>query len=487
MADALPVRTIADAAAQLAAGRLSSVELTRAVIARTQAVEDRVKAFNSRNEADALAQAASSDARRVAGQARGPLDGIPVGLKDVIAVNGQPLTASSRMLANFVSPYDATVAARLKQAGAVLWGRLNLDEFAMGSSTENSAFGPTRNPWDLTRVPGGSSGGSAAALAAGCALATLGSDTGGSIRQPAALCGVVGLKPSYGLVSRYGLIAFASSLDQIGPFTRTVEDAAMMLGAIAGHDPLDSTSFRAEVPDYRRALAEKKDPWRIGIPREYFGEGLDPEVGAAVEQAIAHYRAQGCEIREVSLPHTQYCLDTYYIIATAEASSNLARYDGVRYGHRAEGAADVEQLNSRSRAEGFGAEVKRRIILGTYVLSSGYYDAFYLRAQKVRTLIRQDFLNAYRDVDVLLTPTSPVAAFKLGEKSDPLAMYLCDIYTIGVNLAGLPAISVPCGFTRAGLPVGLQLIGQPFREADLLAVARHYEQAHDWHTRVPVL
>ncbi|MBX3748994.1 MAG: Asp-tRNA(Asn)/Glu-tRNA(Gln) amidotransferase subunit GatA [Opitutaceae bacterium] len=487
MADALPHRTIADAAARLAAGTLSSVELTRAVIARTQAVEDRVKAFNSRDESDALVQAAASDARRAAGQALGPLDGIPVGLKDVIAVNGQPLTASSRMLANFVSPYDATVTARLKKAGAVLWGRLNLDEFAMGSSTENSAFGPTRNPWDLTRVPGGSSGGSAAALAAGCALATLGSDTGGSIRQPAALCGVVGLKPSYGLVSRYGLIAFASSLDQIGPFARTVEDAAIMLGAIAGHDPLDSTSFRAEVPDYRRALTEKKGPWRIGIPREYFGEGLDPEVGAAVEQAIAHYRAQGCEIREVSLPHTQYCLDTYYIIATAEASSNLARYDGVRYGHRAEGVTDIEQLNSRSRAEGFGAEVKRRIILGTYVLSSGYYDAFYLRAQKVRTLIRQDFLNAYRDVDVLLTPTSPVPAFKLGEKSDPLAMYLCDIYTIGVNLAGLPAISVPCGFTRAGLPVGLQLIGQPFREADLLAVARHYEQAHDWHTRVPAL
>ncbi len=487
MADAPPYRTIAEVSAQLAAGRLSSVDLTRAVIARTQAVDDRVKAFNSRNEADAMAQAAASDARRAAGQALGPLDGIPVGLKDVIAVNGQPLTASSRMLANFVSPYDATVAARLKQAGVVLWGRLNLDEFAMGSSTENSAFGPTRNPWDLTRVPGGSSGGSAAALAAGCALATIGSDTGGSIRQPAALCGVVGLKPSYGLVSRYGLIAFASSLDQIGPFTRTVEDAAIMLGAIAGHDPLDSTSFRAEVPDYRRALAENKGPWRIGIPREYFGEGLDPEVGAAVEKAIAHYRAQGCEIREVSLPHTQYCLDTYYIIATAEASSNLARYDGVRYGHRAEGVSDIEELNSRSRAEGFGAEVKRRIILGTYVLSSGYYDAFYLRAQKVRTLIRQDFLNAYRDVDVLLTPTSPVPAFKLGEKSDPLAMYLCDIYTIGVNLAGLPAISVPCGFTRAGLPVGLQLIGQPFREADLLAVARHYEQAHDWHTRVPAL
>ncbi len=487
MASALYYQTIAGLSAQLAAGRLSSVELTRAVLARTLAVEDRIHAFNSRDEADALKQAAESDVRRATGKSRGPLDGIPVGLKDVIAVADQPLTASSRMLANFISPYDATVTAKLKQAGAVLWGRLNMDEFAMGSSTENSAFGPTRNPWDLTRVPGGSSGGSAAALAAGTALATLGSDTGGSIRQPAALCGVVGFKPSYGLVSRYGLIAFASSLDQIGSFTRTVEDAAIMLGVIAGHDPLDSTSYKTEVPDYRAELAGKRGPWRIGIPKEYFGEGLDPEVGAAVEKAIAYYRSQHCEIKEVSLPHTQYCLDTYYIIATAEASSNLARFDGIRYGHRAADAADVEELYSRSRAEGFGAEVKRRIILGTYVLSSGYYDAYYLRAQKVRTLIRQDFLNAYKEVDALLTPTSPVPAFKLGEKSDPLAMYLCDIYTIGVNLAGLPAVSVPCGFTTGGLPIGLQMIGQPFRETELLAIARDYEQGHDWHTRVPSL
>jgi len=487
MASALHYQTVAGLSAQLAAGRLSSVELTRAVIARTQAVEGRIHAFNSRDEADALQQAADADARRAAGQSRGPLDGIPVGLKDVIAVAGQPLTASSRMLANFISPYDATVTARLKQAGAVLWGRLNMDEFAMGSSTENSAFGPTHNPWDLSRVPGGSSGGSAAALAAGTALATLGSDTGGSIRQPAALCGVVGFKPSYGLVSRYGLIAFAFSLDQIGTFTRTIEDTAIMLGVIAGHDPLDSTSFKTKVPDYRTMLAGKRGPWRIGIPREYFGEGLDPEVGAAVEKAIAYYRSQNCEIKEVALPHTQYCLDTYYIIATAEASSNLARFDGIRYGHRAADAADVEELYSRSRAEGFGAEVKRRIILGTYVLSSGYYDAYYLRAQKVRTLIRQDFLNAYKEVDALLTPTSPVPAFKLGEKSDPLAMYLCDIYTIGVNLAGLPAVSVPCGFTTGGLPIGLQLIGQPFRETELLAIARDYEQGHDWHTRVPTL
>ncbi|HWA84757.1 MAG TPA: Asp-tRNA(Asn)/Glu-tRNA(Gln) amidotransferase subunit GatA [Opitutus sp.] len=478
---------ITDLAAALDARKLSSVELTHAVIARTKSVESRVRAFNSFDEADALAQAAASDARRAAGQSRGPLDGIPIGLKDVIAVAGQPLTASSRMLANFVSPYDATVTTKLKNAGAVLWGRLNCDEFAMGSSTENSAFHPTGNPWDPTRVPGGSSGGSAAALAAGEAIATLGSDTGGSIRQPAALCGVVGLKPTYGLVSRYGLIAFASSLDQIGPFARTVGDAAVLLGVIAGHDERDSTSIKTEIPDYRAVLAERRGPWKLGIPKEYFGEGLDPEVGAAVERAIAFYRGQGCAIKEVSLPHTQYCLDTYYIIATAEASSNLARYDGVRYGHRSPNARDAVDLYFQSRAEGFGPEVKRRIILGTYVLSSGYYDAYYLRAQKVRTLIRQDFLNAYREVDALITPTSPVPAFKIGEKSDPLAMYLCDVYTIGVNLAGLPGISVPCGFTANGLPIGVQLIGQPFKEADLLALAHAYDRAHEWSRKTPSL
>lgn len=478
---------VTEIAALLETKKLSAVELTRAVITRTKAVEPQVKAFNSFDETDALAQATASDARRAAGNARGPLEGIPIGLKDVISVAGQPLTASSKMLENFVSPYDATVTTKLKEAGAVIYGRLNCDEFAMGSSTENSAFHPTGNPWDVTRVPGGSSGGSAAALAAGEAIATLGSDTGGSIRQPAALCGVVGLKPTYGLVSRYGLIAFASSLDQIGPFARTVEDAAIMLRAIAGHDERDSTSFKTEIPDYRRALQQRKGPWRLGIPKEYFGAGLDPEVGAAVEKAIAFYKTQGCEIKEVSLPHTQYCLDTYYIIATAEASSNLARYDGIRYGHRSKNAKDVVDLYFKSRAEGFGSEVKRRIILGTYVLSSGYYDAFYLRAQKVRTLIRQDFLNAYQEVDALLTPTSPVPAFKLGEKSDPLAMYLCDIYTIGVNLAGLPGMSVPCGFTKSGLPIGLQLIGQPFKEAELLSIGHAYEQGHGWHTQHPKL
>ncbi len=478
---------VTELAARLDAKEISSVELMQAVIARTKAVDGRVKAFNSFDEADALAQAAASDARRAAGQARGPLEGIPVGMKDVISVAGQPLTASSKMLANFVSPYDATATLNLRRAGAICWGRLNLDEFAMGSSTENSAFRTTCNPWDLTRVPGGSSGGSAAALAAGEAIVTLGSDTGGSIRQPAALCGVVGLKPTYGLVSRYGLIAFASSLDQIGPFGRTVEDVAITLGAIAGHDPLDSTSFNTAIPDYRAELSKRKGPWRIGIPKEYFGAGLDPEVGAAVEQAIAFYRARGCEIKEVSLPHTEYGVGVYYIIATAECSSNLARYDGIRYGHRSKQAKDVVDLYFQSRAEGFGAEVKRRIILGTYVLSSGYYDAFYLRAQKVRTLIRRDFLNAYREVDVLLTPTSPTPAFKAGAKADPLAMYLCDVYTIGVNLAGLPGISVPCGFSSGGLPIGMQLIGQPFQEAELLAIAHAYEQAHDWKARHPVV
>ncbi len=487
MSEPLFSKTIAELAGLLEAKSISSVELTTAVVARTKAVDDRVKAFNSFDEADALAQAAASDARRAAGQARGALDGIPIGLKDVIAVTGQPLTASSKMLANFVSPYDATVTQKLKQAGAVLWGRLNLDEFAMGSSTENSAFHTTRNPYNLECVPGGSSGGSAAAVAAGEAIASLGSDTGGSIRQPAALCNVVGLKPTYGLVSRYGLIAFASSLDQIGPFARTVEDAAVVLQAIAGHDERDSTSFKTEIPDYRAALTAKKGPWRLGIPKEYFGEGLDPEVGAAVQKAIAHYKSIGCEIVDVSLPHTEYGVGVYYIIATAECSSNLARYDGVRYGHRSREAKDLNELYFKSRAEGFGPEVKRRIILGTYVLSSGYYDAYYLRAQKVRTLIRNDFLEAYKTVDAILTPTSPTPAFKRGAKADPLAMYLCDVYTIGANLAGLPGLSVPCGFSSSGLPIGLQVIGQPFREADLLAIAHAYDAPHTWGRRPPVL
>jgi len=422
MSDALHYQSITELSAALQARRISAVDLMQAVIARTQAVEDRVHAFNSYDVEDALAQARASDERRARGEARGPLDGIPIGLKDVIAVNGQPLTASSRMLKNFVSPYDATVTQRLRAAGAICWGRLNMDEFAMGSSTENSAFGPTANPYALDCVPGGSSGGSAAAVAAGETIVSLGSDTGGSIRQPASFCNVVGLKPTYGLVSRYGLIAFASSLDQIGPFGRSVEDTAIVLGAIAGHDPRDSTSWRADVPDYRAALQSRRGPWRIGIPREYFGEGLDPEVAASVQAAVRFYESQGCTVKDVSLPHTEYGIGVYYIIATAECSSNLARFDGIRYGHRSKDAKDAVEIYSKSRAEGFGAEVKRRIILGTYVLSSGYYDAYYLRAQKVRTLIRQDFLNAYRDVDVILTPTAPTPAFRRGAKADPLAM-----------------------------------------------------------------
>ena len=488
--------TIAELSGLLDRGALSSVELMKAVIARTKAVDGRVRAFNSYDEEAAMAQARASAARRAKAKGSGSgaasrLEGIPVGIKDVISVAGQPLTASSRILEGFVSPYDATVTRKLKAAGAICWGRLNLDEFAMGSSTENSAFATTSNPWDLERVPGGSSGGSAAALAAGEAVATLGSDTGGSIRQPAALCSVVGLKPSYGRVSRYGLIAFASSLDQIGPFARSVEDAATVLGAIAGHDPRDSTSLRQEVPDYNRGvsdLAKSGRRWKLGIPREYFGEGLDPEVGAAVQAAIGEYRRMGCEVREVSLPHTKYAIGAYYIIATAECSSTLARFDGVRYGHRSKDAKDAIDLYFKTRAEGFGPEVKRRIILGTYVLSSGYYDAYYLRAQKVRTLIRRDFLDAYRDVDVIVTPTSPTPAFRKGEKAaDPLAMYLNDIYTIGVNLAGLPGMSLPCGFTAGGLPIGLQLIGQPFKETELLAVASAYEQRTEWHLRRPRL
>jgi aspartyl-tRNA(Asn)/glutamyl-tRNA(Gln) amidotransferase subunit A len=489
MARDLSYLSASELAGLLARRELSSVELVQACLARVQAVDGRIKAFNSRDEAAALAAARESDARRAAGQARGPLDGLPVGFKDVIAVEGQPLTCSSKILANYVSPYDATVTTRLKAAGAIPFGRLNMDEFAMGSSTENSAFGPTANPWDLTRVPGGSSGGSAAAVAAGELPLTLGSDTGGSIRQPAALCGIVGLKPTYGLVSRYGLAAYASSLDQIGPLARTVDDAALLLQAIAGHDERDSTSFKADVPDYRAEMAKRSGPWRLGVPKEFFGAGLDLEVNAAVQAAIGHYRRAGCEIREVSLPlAAEQAVAVYYLIATAEASSNLARYDGIRYGHRAAQAKDIVDLYFQSRAEGFGDEVKRRIILGTHVLSSGYYDAYYLRAQKVRTLIRNEFAAVLKDCDALLSPTSPTAAFRLGEKSsDPLAMYLTDIYTISVNLAGLPGLSVPCGFTAAGLPIGLQLIGRPFDEAGLLALARHYEQAHAWSQRHPAL
>jgi len=468
---------------------ISSVELTKAIIERTKNTESKVKAFLTFDESDAIEQAEASDARRAQGKVLGPLDGIPVSIKDIICEKGKQLTCGSKILEKYISPYDATVTTKLKDAGAVLWGRLNLDEFAMGSSTENSAYQSTSNPWNIDYIPGGSSGGSAASVSAGQTIMSLGTDTGGSIRQPAAHCGIVGLKPTYGLVSRYGLAAFASSLDQIGPFTRSVEDAAMILQVIAGHDPHhDATSYKTEIPDYRKALESKKGPWKIGIPKEYFAEGLSEEVRKAVQGAIDFYKSQGCTIVEVSLPLTELAIATYYVVATAEASSNLARYDGIRYTHRSEFAADLKDTYCKSRAEGFGAEVKRRIILGTYVLSSGFYDAYYLRAQKARTLIRKDFLNAFEKVDVILTPTTATPAFKKGEKSsDPLAMYLEDCYTVSVNLAGLPGVSVPCGFTKAGLPIGLQLIGKPFQEAEMLSVAHSFEKAHDFKLKHPEL
>jgi len=459
----------------------SALEHMRGIAARCDRLEPSVAAFLRRDVDDALAQAAASDARRAAGKSLGPLDGVVVGIKDVISVKGQSLTCASRILENYVSPYDAHVIERLRAAGAILWGRLNMDEFAMGSSCENSAYQKTRNPWDTSRIPGGSSGGCAAAVASGECDIALGSDTGGSIRQPAAHCGIVGLKPTYGLVSRYGLAAFASSLDQIGPMGRSVAECAALLSTIAGHDRRDSTSLSVKVPDYVAELAKPENPLRIGLPREYFADGLDPEIRAAVEAAAKFYEKRGCTLKEVSLPHTQYAIPVYYIIAPAEASSNLARYDGVRYTSRSDMATNTNEVYSLSRGEGFGPEVKRRILLGSYALSSGYYDAYYVRAQKVRTLIRNDFLRAFEEVDVLLTPTTPKPPFKFGEKSeDPLAMYLEDIFTISVNLASLPGISIPCGFTGSGLPMGLQLIGRPLDEVTRLRTADMFEKAHDF-------
>ncbi len=482
--------TLWEAAEKLARREVSSREITRACLDQIERLDAQIRAFLHVNASDALAQAEAADRARAAGATlrQQPLLGVPIALKDIIAVRGQPLSCASRILERFVSPYDATVSEKLRAAGAVLLGRLNMDEFAMGSSTENSAFGPTRNPWDLTRIPGGSSGGSAAAVAAHETIAALGSDTGGSVRQPAALCGCVGLKPTYGRVSRYGLVAFASSLDQIGPLTKTVRDAALLLGVIAGHDPRDATSVPEPVPDYVAGLDGELRGLRIGLAREYMLGGLDPEVKSAVDAAVAHLAKLGAEILEVSLPHTEFAVATYYIIATAEASANLARFDGIRYGLRVEGS-DPTELYCRTRGAGFGPEVKRRIILGTYVLSSGYYDAYYLRAQKVRTLIREDFLQAFQRVDAIVTPTSPTAAFRLGEKvDDPLQMYLSDIFTISCNLAGICGISVPCGFTRSPkLPVGLQLLGKPFGEATLLKIAHAYEQTTPWHKERPPL
>jgi aspartyl-tRNA(Asn)/glutamyl-tRNA(Gln) amidotransferase subunit A len=476
--------TISELAARLAKHETSAREITQACLDQVQRVDGQIHAFLSHDAADALAQADAADRELANGitHAQKPLLGMPIAIKDVINVKGHPLTCGSKLLGKFISPYDATVIQKLKAAGAIVFGRLNMDEFAMGSSTENSAFGLTRNPWDTTRIPGGSSGGSAAAVAAHECVATLGSDTGGSIRQPAALCGCVGLKPTYGRVSRYGLVAFASSLDQIGPFTKDVRDAATLLEVLSGVDHADSTSVPQPVPRYTAALNGEIKGLKLGIAKEYLVGGLDPEVKQAVDAAVKQLEKLGAEIVEVSLPHTDYAVATYYIIATAEASANLARFDGVRYCARVDGADPIE-MYSKTRGAGFGPEVKRRVILGTYVLSSGYYDAYYLRAQKVRTLIRNDFLKAFEKVDAIVTPTTPTAAFKAGEKSgDPLQMYLSDIFTISCNLAGIPGISIPCGFTSSPkLPIGLQFLGKPFGEETILKLAHAYEQSTEWH------
>ena len=479
--------TIHELAERFRRRELTPSEATRAYLARIEALDPQVKAYLTVTAEQALRRAADADARFLAGAPRGPLDGVPIAVKDVLCTRGIRTTCGSKILEQFVPPYDATAVARLGEAGAVLLGKLNMDEFAMGSSTENSGFFPTRNPWDLTRVPGGSSGGSAAAVAADMAAAALGTDTGGSIRQPAAFCGDVGLKPTYGRVSRYGLVAFASSLDQIGPLAKDVEDAAIVLQAIAGHDPMDSTSVDVRVPDYRAELSRGVEGLRIGIPAEYFIEGLDPEVEAAVRAAVRALEQLGVRSEPVSLPHTEYGLAAYYLIAPAEASSNLARYDGVKYGLRVPRARDLIEMYSRTRAAGFGAEVRRRVMLGTYALSAGYYDAYYGKAQRVRTLVRRDFQQAFERVDVIAAPTTPGVAFKFGEKEDPLQMYLNDVFTIPVNLSGLPGISVPAGFTMAGLPIGLQLIGRAFDEPTLLRVAHAYERATAWRGRKPVL
>ncbi len=489
--------TLAELTARLGRREVSARQAMQACLDRMSKVEPRIHAFISADAPDALAQADAADRALAAGvtHAQQPLLGVPIAVKDVIAVRGQPLNCGSKILGRFVSPYDATVVERLKAAGAVVFGRLNMDEFAMGSSTENSAFGPTRNPWDLSRIPGGSSGGSAAAVAAGECFAALGSDTGGSIRQPAAFCGCVGLKPTYGRVSRYGLVAYASSLDQIGPMARTVADAATVLGVISGHDSRDSTSAPEPAPDYAAALDGGIRGLKLGLPKEYLVGGLDPRVKSALESAVRQLEALGAEVVEISLPHTEYAIASYYIIATAEASANLARFDGVRYGARVEGP-DPIQLYCRTRGAGFGSEVKRRIILGAYVLSSGYYDAYYLRAQKVRTLIRRDFLNAFQQVDAIVTPPAPTPAFRVGEKADdPMQMYLSDIFTISCNLAGICGLSVPCGFAAAEpagagqagaqLPLGLQILGRPFGEAAILRAAHAYQQSTAWHKQTP--
>jgi aspartyl-tRNA(Asn)/glutamyl-tRNA(Gln) amidotransferase subunit A len=476
------LKSLSDA---LAARAISSVEATELFLRRIESLNPQYNCFVSVDGRRSLAQAREADNARAAGRA-GPLTGVPIAHKDIFCAKGWLSTCGSKMLSNFVSPYDAHVVERLNEAGAVTLGKTNMDEFAMGSSNETSWYGPVRNPWNRDSVPGGSSGGSAAAVAARLAPAATGTDTGGSIRQPAALTGICGLKPTYGVVSRYGMIAFASSLDQAGPMARSAEDMALMLDAMAGFDERDSTSLQRPPESYSRDLATSIAGLRIGLPSEFFAEGLAPDVARAIDAAIAQYKALGCEPVEVTLPNMRLSVPVYYVLAPAEASSNLARYDGVRYGFRAEGYGDLDDMYEKTRAQGFGAEVKRRILIGTYVLSHGYYDAYYIRAQKLRRLIAQDFAEAFAKCDVIMGPTSPTTAFRLGEKSsDPLQMYLSDIYTIAVNLAGLPGLSVPCGFDAQGLPVGLQIIGNYFREAQMLNVAHQYQLNTDWHLRAP--
>ncbi|NJO43730.1 MAG: Asp-tRNA(Asn)/Glu-tRNA(Gln) amidotransferase subunit GatA [Cyanobacteria bacterium CRU_2_1] len=480
---------------QLTAKERSAVEIAQEALERIQALEPKLHSFLSVTADQALEQAQQVDAKIAAGEEIGLLAGIPIGIKDNMCTKGILTTCASKILQNYIPPYESTVTAKLVMAGTVMVGKTNLDEFAMGGSTENSAFQLTANPWDLERVPGGSSGGSAAAVAAGECTIALGSDTGGSIRQPAALCGVVGMKPTYGLVSRYGLVAFASSLDQIGPLGRSVDDVAILLKTIAGHDPKDATSLKVDIPDYPSLLkpdlkpkAKSKKKFRVGVIKETFGEGLDPQVDKAVRQAIEQFKAMGAEIQEISCPQFRSGVAAYYIIAPSEASANLARYDGVKYGFRTDDPNNLLSMYTKTRAQGFGAEVKRRIMIGTYALSAGYYDAYYLKAQKVRTLIKQDFEKAFAKVDVLVCPTSPTTAFKTGEKTDdPLGMYLLDLMTIPVNLAGLPGLSLPCGCDDKGLPIGLQIIGNVLREDLVLQAAYAYEQSTEWHKHTPSL
>jgi aspartyl-tRNA(Asn)/glutamyl-tRNA(Gln) amidotransferase subunit A len=477
--------TIARLSSELAARRISSVEVTQYFLRRIKALNDQYRCFITVDEEKSLAQARAADQCLATGRAH-PLTGIPVAQKDIFCAKGWLTTCGSKMLSNFVSPYDAHVVERLNEAGAVNIGKTNMDEFAMGSSNETSYYGPVRNPWNTERVPGGSSGGSAAAVSARLAPGAIGTDTGGSIRQPAALSGICGLKPTYGVVSRYGMIAFASSLDQAGPMARSAEDLALMLNVMAGHDARDSTSLERPREDYARDLGRPVSRLRVGLPREFFAAGVAPDVATAVGAAVQQLRQLGCEPVEVSLPNMGLSVPVYYVLAPAEASSNLARFDGVRYGYRAPDYADLEDMYKKTRAQGFGEEVKRRILIGTYVLSHGYYDAYYLRAQKVRRLIARDFEEAFQRCDVIVGPTSPTTAFQIGERaSDPVQMYLSDIYTIAVNLAGLPGLSIPCGFDRDGLPVGLQVIGNYFTEARMLNVAHQYQLATDWHVRAP--